>query len=189
MGSPLDGARSRAVASSRSCAFRAFLHELLAVDFAEPLLVTVKGTLTGDLITALTRQYEVLDAVDAFRKQSGKPAYNPPFYACSIPLGPGAEVTRGSAGATKEITPIVANIPTPVTKEYVLAHWIKRAWVPTIEELLDDTIAWSVATSTMIGLDEEQPAGAPIEEEPPPPMPVQQAPRGNGRRQPVEDLL
>jgi hypothetical protein len=170
--------------------FRAFLHELLAVDFAEPLLVTVKGTLTGDLITALTRQYEVLDAVDAFRKQSGKPPYNPPFYACSIPLGPGAEVTRGSGGATKEITPIVANIPNPITKEYILAHWIKRAWVPTIEELLDDTIAWSVATSTLIGLDEEQPAGAPIEEEPPPPMPASQpAPRGNGRRQAVEDLL
>ncbi len=61
--------------------------------------------------------------------------------------------------------------------------------MPTIEELLDDTIAWSVATSTLIGLDEEQPAGAPIEEEPPPPLPVQQAPRGNGRRQAVEDLL
>jgi hypothetical protein len=169
--------------------FRAFLHELLAVDFAEPLLVTVKGTLTGDLITALTRQYEVLDAVDAFRKQSGKPPYNPPFYACSIPLGPGAEVTRGSGGATKEITPIVANIPNPITKEYILAHWIKRAWVPTIEELLDDTIAWSVATSTLIGLDEEQPAGAPIEEEPPPPMPASQPAPRNGRRQAVEDLL
>jgi hypothetical protein len=166
--------------------FRAFLHELLVVGFAEPLLVTVKGTLTGDLITALMRQYEVLDAVDAFRKQGGKPPHNPPFYACSIPLGPGAEVTRGSGGATKEITPIVAAIPTPITREYILAHWIKRPWVPLIEDLLDATIAWSITTSALIGLDEEQAAGAPIEEEPPPPQP---APRGNGRRQAVEDLL
>jgi hypothetical protein len=168
--------------------FRAFLHDLLVVGFTEPLLVTVKGTLTGDLITALTRQYDVLDAVDAFRKQGGKPPYNPPFYACSIPLGPGAEVTRGSGGATKEITPIVANVPTPISKDYILAHWIKRAWVPLIEELLDPTIAWSITTSALIGLDEEPAAGAPIEEEPPP-APPQPAPRGNGRRQLVEDLL
>jgi hypothetical protein len=171
--------------------FRAFLHELLAVGFEEPLLVTVKGTLTGDMITALTRQYEVLDAVDTFRKQSGKPAYNPPFFACSIPLGPGSEVTRGSGGATKEITPIVAEIPTPITKEYILAHWIKRPWVQLIEGMIDQTVAWSEATSTLIAAGEDQPGGAQFEEEPTPPPPpiVQSAPRGNGRRQAVEDLL
>jgi hypothetical protein len=171
--------------------FRAFLHELLAVGFEEPLLVTVKGTLTGDMITALTRQYEVLDAVDSFRKQSGKPPYNPPFFACSIPLGPGSEVTRGSGGATKEITPVIAEIPTPITKEYVLAHWIKRPWVQLIEGLIDQTIAWSETTSALIAAGEDQSGGAQLEEEPPPPPPpvAQPAPRGNGRRQAVEDLL
>jgi hypothetical protein len=154
------------------------------------LSVTVKGTLTGDLIAALTRQYEVLDAVDAFRKQGGKPAYNPPFYACSIPLGPGTEVTRGSGGATKEITPIIADIPAPITKEYILAHWIKRPWVQLIEGLIDATIAWSETTSTLIAVGEDQSAGAQFEEEPPPPpAPAAAAPRGNGRRQAVEDLL
>jgi hypothetical protein len=164
---------------------RALLHELLEVGFEEPLLVTVKGTLTGDLIAALTRQYEVLDAVDAFRKQSGRAPYNPPFYACSIPLGPGAEVTRGSGGATKEITPIVANIPTPITKEYILARWIKRPWVALIEGMIEQTIAWSVTTSALIASEEEQVGGGPIEEEPP----LAQAPRGTGSRQMVEDLL
>jgi hypothetical protein len=170
---------------------RAFLHELLAVGFEEPLLVTVKGTLTGDLIAALTRQYEVLDTVDLFRKQSGKPPYNPPFYACSIPLGPGTEVTRGSGGATKEITPIVADIPMPITKEYILAHWIKRPWVQLVEGLIDQTIAWSETTSTLIAAGEDQSGGAQFEEEPPPPPPAPPAvaPRGNGRRQAVEDLL
>jgi hypothetical protein len=57
--------------------FRAFLRQLLEVDFVEPVLVTVKGTLTGDLIAALTRQNEVLDAIDAFRKQDGKPSLQP----------------------------------------------------------------------------------------------------------------
>lgn len=134
---------------------RVFLQELLAVGFAEPLLLTVKGTVTGDLIAALTAQYDVLDAIDAFRQQAGKPALNPPFYACSIPLGPGAEVTRGSGSATREISPIVVKIPAVVTKEYILAHWPKRAWVELIESLLDATIAWSETTSRLIAAGED----------------------------------
>lgn len=136
--------------------FRACLRELLAVGFTAPLLVTVKGTLTGDVITALLRHYDVLDAVDMFRQEAGKPPLQPPFYACSIPLGPGQDVTRGTAGLTKEITPVVARIPTPVTKDHIATHWITRAWVPLIEDLLDQTIAWSVATSAQIAAGEEQ---------------------------------
>src|SRR5436853_536200 len=98
-------------------------------------------------IQALTRQYEVLDAVDAFRAQDKKPPMNPPFYASSIPLGPGQEVARGSGGQTREITPPIANIPTPITKEYVRAHWIKRDWSSLIEGMLDDTIRWSATSS------------------------------------------
>ncbi len=138
--------------------FRAFLHELLAVGFHEPLLVTAKGTLTGDVITALTRQYEVLDAVDAMRAQSGKPPLQPPFYAASIPLGPGQEVARGSV-QTKEITPVVAQVPAVVTKEYIAQHWIKRAWVPLVEALVEQTVAWSVAASGQIAAGEQDDQG------------------------------
>jgi hypothetical protein len=68
--------------------FQVLLRELLEVGFHEPLLGTVKGTLTGDVIPARSQQYAVLDAVDAFRQQNGKPALRAPFYACSIPLAP-----------------------------------------------------------------------------------------------------
>ena len=186
----LEGGRQQSVLR-----FRGFLHELLEVGFYEPLLVTAKSTLTGDVIGALTRQYEVLDAVDVFRAQDKKPALNPPFYACSIPLGPGQEVARGSGGQTKEITPPIAAIPTPVTKDYVRSRWIKRDWAALIEGMLDDTIRWSVATSQLIGVGEEQASGAPIEEEPAPPPPARVAPspaprgNGNGRRQVEESLL
>lgn len=133
---------------------RVFLRELLMAGYAEPLTLTVKGTLTGDLIQALTRQYDVLDCAAAMRTATGKsPAL--PLYAFSIPLGPGAEVTRGSGSATKEITPVVAAIPDPVTKEHLIAHWVKRAWVSEIENRLDETIAWSVAESAAIGEGEE----------------------------------
>jgi hypothetical protein len=138
---------------------RVFLRELLMCGYAEPLLMTVKGTLTGDVIAALTRQYEVLDANAALRKQAGKEPWDLPFYAFSIPLGPGQEVTRGTGGATKEITPVEAKIPTPITREHLLAHWTKRAWVPVVESLLDATIAWSVAESAAIaeGTDQGEP--------------------------------
>jgi hypothetical protein len=191
----LEGGRQQSVLR-----FRGFLQELLNIGFYEPLLVTAKSTLTGDLIAALTRQYDVLDAVDAFRKLDKKPPLQPPFYACSIPLGPGEEVSRGSGGQTKEITPPIANIPNPITKEYVRAHWIKREWAALIEDgrggpsLIDQTIAWSITNSKQIGVGEEPANGAAIEEEqlPPPSTRVAAeppAPRSNGRRQLEESLL
>jgi hypothetical protein len=190
----LEGGRQQSVLR-----FRGFLQELLNVGFYEPLLVTAKSTLTGDLIASLTRQYDVLDAVDAFRKLDKKPPLQPPFYACSIPLGPGEEVSRGSGGQTKEITPPIANIPNPITKEYIRAHWIKREWAALIEDgrggpsLIDQTIAWSITNSKQIGIGEE-PSSAPIDEEPlaspsARTAPESPAPRSNGRRQLEESLL
>ena len=129
---------------------RVMLRELLAVGYADPLILSVKSTLTGDVLAALMAQYDVLDAVDAFRKLDSKPALNPPLYACYLPIGPGDEVARGSAGQTKEITPPVAKIPQPITKEYIRAAWCKRDWVAVIEPLIDPTIAWSVAESQRI---------------------------------------
>lgn len=133
---------------------RVLLRELLQVGHVEPLLLTVKSTLTGDLIAALMRQYDVLDAIDVFRAQDRKPPLQPPFYACAIPLGPGAEVARGSV-QTKEITPMVARLPMPVSKEHIRAHWVKRDWVALIEGMLDETIAWSTTTSKLIAVGEE----------------------------------
>ena len=173
--------------------FRAFLRELLEIGFYEPVSVTVKGTLTSDVITALMRQYDVLDAIDAVRESSGKPPLNPPFYACSIPLGPGEEVSRGSV-QTREISPVVAQIPTPVTRDYIVQHWIKRAWVPMIEGLIDQTITWSVAVSAWIATDEEATNPASSEEEDDSGRGQQRvaATHSNGQgsgRQPIDDDL
>jgi hypothetical protein len=134
---------------------RVFLRELLAVGYHEPLTLTVKSTLTGDVITALLRQYDVLDALAAFRKASRKPPLNLPFYACSLPLAPGAPVSRGAA-QTKEIAPIVAKTPTPVTKEYIFEHWTRKDWAALAEARLDETVAWSVAASAQIAAGEEE---------------------------------
>ncbi|MFN8570285.1 MAG: hypothetical protein U0Z44_22715 [Kouleothrix sp.] len=193
----LEGGRQQSVLRCRG-----FLRELLAIGFHEPLLITAKSTLTGDLIAALTRQYDVLDAVDAFRTLGGQPPLQPPFYACSIPLGPGQEVARGSGGQTKAITPPVAVIPAPITKEYIRSHWIKREWAALIEDgrggpsLIDQTIAWSITSSKLIGVGEEPASAGSFDEEPAAQAPPRAAApaaappaRGNGRRQLEESVL
>lgn len=143
---------------------RVLVRPLLEVGYFDPLILTVKSTLTGDVLAALMRQYDVLDQVDAFRALDKKPAMNAPFYACSIPLGPGAEVVRGANGATKEIVPPVAVIPTPITKEYIRENWIKREWVALIEDgrpsMIDATVAWSISASIAIAAPDERQQGA-----------------------------
>jgi hypothetical protein len=61
------------------------------------------------------RQYDVLDENAVLRKAAGEELWDLPFYAFPIPLSAGAEVARGSGGATKEITPMVAQAPERVT--------------------------------------------------------------------------
>jgi hypothetical protein len=62
--------------------------------------------------------------------------------------------------AAKEITPPVAKIPTPVTKDHIRAHWIARGWEPFVEARLDDTIRWSMQLSRSIaeGFEPSEPA-------------------------------
>jgi hypothetical protein len=148
---------------------RALVHELLNVGYTEPVMITLKGTITGDFLTALNAQFAALEALDTFRMVAGKPALNPPFYALSIPIGPGRDVARGSGTQTKDITPPVAEIPKPITKDYIQAHWVKKPWVALIENSTDQTIAWSVSCSKLIAADAEGTASredAPADEEP-----------------------
>ncbi len=143
---------------------RAFLHELLELGYTEPVLVSVKSTLTRDMLEALMGQYDVLDAIDQLRIQQGQPPLHPPFYACSIPIGPGKEVSRGGT-QKKEIVPIVAHIPNPIDRPYLVSHYIRKAWVPLIENLLDITIEWSIATSKQLALGEDLAHNAPVDQE------------------------
>lgn len=132
---------------------RVILTELYAVGYTDPLLLTAKSTLTGDLIAAFTRQYDVLDAAGG----------NLPLYALSLPIGPGAEVARGSGGQTKEITPPVALIPEKITEEYIAARWISQDACNAIEAMIADTCRWSIEASAKISAPEE-PAAASYEQ-------------------------
>lgn len=128
---------------------RVLLRELLAVGFTTPLMLSLKGTLTGDIIDAFTRQYEVLDAIDALRTQQGKEPLHPPFYACSIPLTFGPEVLRGATAQKSMVVP-VASIPAPISRSYLVEHYIRKEWLALVEGLIEPSIAWSLSTSARI---------------------------------------
>ena len=122
------------------------LRPLLEAGYDGALLLTARSTVTGDVLTALLRQYVVLDAIDALRKEQGKPALDPPFYACSIPIGPGAEVQRGTA-QKKGIVPPVVLVPDVIDRAYLLAHYIRKEWVAGVEARIEGAINWSVQRS------------------------------------------
>jgi hypothetical protein len=147
----LDGGRQQSVLR-----FRAHMRELIELGFETPVLVSAKSTLTGDILNALTRQYEVLDAVDHLRKLDQKPIIQPPFYALSIPIAAGQEVSRGSGGQTREISPPVAQIPAEITRDYIVSNWLRKEWVHAIEGMLDDTFRWSIQISKLIAQGQEQ---------------------------------
>lgn len=132
-------------------AMRVLLRSLLEVGYRDPLLVTVKSTLTSDLLAALTRQYDVLDAAEQLKGQQY------PYYAFSLPLAPAADfVRRGNGGQQKEIVPMVAAVPEPIDAAYLKAHWIgKQPWVRRCEELLPATLAWSIDYSERIAAGEQ----------------------------------
>lgn len=149
----LEGGRMQSVLRCR-----VLLPQLLHVGYTDPLLLTLKSTLTGDFLAALMMQFDVLQAIAAFRAESNKPPMDLPFYACAIPIGPGEEVARGSGGQSRDISPPVAKIPNPVTREYVKQQWIKREWLSLIEGRIEDTIRWSIENSATISAGERDPA-------------------------------
>lgn len=151
-----------ATKNGRPCSFlqvQVLPRLLLEQGYDTPLLLTVSGTVTGDIVAALTRQFEVLDAIDAQRTQQGKAPLDAPFYAASLPIGPGEGVRRGAI-QTKEIIQPIAFVPEPIDREYLVAHYIRKEWIPLVEGLIDGAVAWSERRSAQAGRDEDdaQPA-------------------------------
>lgn len=136
---------------------RVLVQELCTVGYTQPLLLSLKSTLTGDFLAALMRHYETLDSINPIRAASNKPPIAVPFYAVSIALGAGADVARGSGGQTREIAPMVEHGPRD--QEYIKAHWCKKPWVEAIEAQADATIVWSRSESVRIAAGDESQEG------------------------------
>jgi len=131
---------------------RALIQELCAVGYVQPLLLSLKSTLTGDFLATLIRHYETLDAINPIRKAKQLPPIAVPFYAVSIALAAGQEVARGSGGQTREIAPMVE--VGARDRDYIASHWCKKAWVEAIESMADEAVVWSRSESIKIAAGE-----------------------------------
>lgn len=147
----LDGGRQQS-----QLQVQVLIRQLVEINHWEPVVLSVKSTLTGDVINALLCQFDVLDAFDAYRQQQGRPAANAPLYAFSLSIGPGAEVQRGK-DQKKGIVPPVAVVSTPIPSDYFSERAIKREWVATVEALTAQAVAWSVRRSAEADGDETTP--------------------------------
>lgn len=120
---------------------RVLVKQLVDAGYTQPLTLTVKSTLTGDVLNAFERVYDMLDWV---KRTNGRDL---PFYAFALSVSPGGEVQRGKAGAQKEIVPPVAQMPTEITRDWLLGRYVGSTLARTCADLLPATVAWSQRTS------------------------------------------
>ncbi|MBA2285863.1 MAG: hypothetical protein H0W02_10290 [Ktedonobacteraceae bacterium] len=146
--------------------FRCLLPALLGVGYLEPLKFSISGTMTGDVLNSLTRQFAVLKAVNRLRGEHGLPAMSLPFWAFSLTFAPGAPSKRGQA----TVTPPVVQVPPVIDAGYLASHRVLDDWIALIEEAVAESVPWSVAESQRIAAgnghtDEVTPVPASSEED------------------------
>ena len=126
---------------------RAFVHEMVLHGYSECLPLTLAGNIVECMLEALGKQIEVLKA---FHGLTGRKA---PFYGFSIPLVPTAtrKMVGPKDGQQSPIYPMLAQVPASIGKEYLLQHATPKNLVARIrEELLGDTVVWSIEESAKI---------------------------------------
>jgi hypothetical protein len=94
----------------------ALARDLLAHDYRTPIPFCVSSTSTDDLLGALLRHNDLLDALEEAARAANKPR-DFEFYGIGLPLLPGPKVARGSGALTTQISPIACGHPTEFTRE------------------------------------------------------------------------
>ena len=126
---------------------RAYVHEMVLHGYSEWLPLTLTGNIVECMLEALSKQIEVLKA---FHGLTGRKA---PFYGFSNPLVPAAtrKMVGPKDGQQSPIYPMLAQVPASIGKEYLLQHATPKDLVARIrEELLVDTVVWSIEESVKI---------------------------------------
>jgi hypothetical protein len=126
---------------------RAFVHEMILHGYSEWLPLTLTGNIVECMLEALGKQIEVLKAFHGF---TGRRA---PFYGFSISLAPATttKMVGPKDGQQSPIYPMLAQVPANIGKEHLLQHATPKDLVARIrEELLGDTVVWSIEESAKI---------------------------------------
>ena len=94
----------------------ALARDLLAHGYQTPIPFCASSTSTDDLLGALLRHNDLLDALEEAARAANKPR-DFEFFGVGLPLLPGPKVARGSGALTTQISPIACGHPTEFTRE------------------------------------------------------------------------
>jgi hypothetical protein len=97
-------------------AVMAIVRDLLVHGYQTPIPFSVSSTSTDDLLAALVRHNEVLDALEAAAAAAGK-ARDFDFYSVGLPLVPGPKVARGAGALTTQISPVSTAHPSDLHRD------------------------------------------------------------------------
>jgi hypothetical protein len=177
---------------------KVLVQELLAVGYTEPVLISLRGMICFEMIAALKHHLKAVDAynsrirqqrhgklaqarqlvqtgqmtVQQLQELANKPIPTLPFAGLSVPLIASEEQKWVGRQKKSPIYPIVADIPSPITDDYLLAHRMLREvlqWVMEEGGLLQQCVAWSIEQSQRIpleGPEEHAPGITTVSEEP-----------------------
>lgn len=139
---------------------RLFLMELLALGYAAPLVLTIKGTRTDGFLAAAVTHYDALDRSVELGIYETPPAY----YGLALPLSVADTGTPQGAGAsTTEVVPLVSKHPPALEmgEKYLRRIRVRPEWVEPMNTLLPSTVIWSAEESRQVALGlSTRPAGA-----------------------------
>lgn len=128
---------------------RCYLPQLVAVGYCEPLRLSISGTMTGDILQGLTRQYAVIRTVRDLRQAKGLAQVALPFWSYALTFEAGPSSNRGIA----KVIPPTVRLPQPIDLEYLKSHRVTVDIAELIKNILDDTVTWSKEESARINAD------------------------------------
>ncbi len=136
------------------CKARVFIHELASAGYFGPFTLTLEGMITDEFLTAISRQFDVLDAYE--KSHGGNKA---PFYGFSIQLAPAEKPKMvGRNGKQSPIIPMVARIPEVIDYTYLVEHLAPHQLLVAIREqaLIGKAIQWSIDVSQQISAGQDK---------------------------------
>jgi hypothetical protein len=101
--------------------------ELVDSDGQAPMVrISVNGTMTDRFLQVIADQLEVLKEADNLVDREKHP-HAVDYWELWVSLCAGDPYTAGSGSKASTVTPFVANIPDPITRDYLKAVWATKS--------------------------------------------------------------
>lgn len=129
-----------------------FLRELLHIGYKKPLVFSLNRTVISFFVKqGLLRQFEMFNEIEDACKQQNIPMPQYAYYSFALSIGVGDEEEVGSTQTTL-IRPPVAEMPSPITADYLAAHHITPQELEVVESYLEILPRWAADAAYKMSL-------------------------------------